>query len=358
VDIITEAKEKGIEFIICDHHKTGPDLPPAVAILNPKQDDCPYPYKHLSGCGIGFKLIQAYSIQYNLPFDPYDYLDYTAVSIASDIVPVTGENRIMAFHGLKVFNTNPKPGFKALMASSKITGEVNVNDLIFKIGPRINAAGRIASGTLAVKMLVENDLKKAEEYTTLINTKNVERQSMDKSIFIQARDMVINTRDFENQRSIVLFNPDWHRGVIGIVASRLIEEFHRPTVMLTESNGVAVGSSRSVPGYDLYNALDKCSDYLEQWGGHTSAAGLTMKVEKIKDFQLAFEEQVRKTMTTDLMTPVIEYDLEISLNEISTKFCQTLERFGPFGPENDKPIFVTRNIYNSYNIRLMNNAFL
>jgi single-stranded-DNA-specific exonuclease len=357
VDLIAKAKTEGIDFIICDHHTPGDEIPAAVAILNPKQSDCTYPYKELSGCGIGFKLAQACAEKLEIPFNPEEYLDLVTVSIASDIVHMTGENRILAYFGLERINTNPCPGLKALIELSGVKKELAINDLVFRLGPRINAAGRIASGKLAVEMLIEKDYAKAVDMASGINQKNTDRQGVDQSITKQAMEM-IKQYGMNDRKTTVLFDKDWHKGVIGIVASRLIEIHYKPTILLTESNGYAVGSARSVPGFDLYNAIKQCDELLDQWGGHQAAAGLTLPLENVEAFSAKFEEVVQGSITEDLLTPVIEYDLEIYLSDITLSFCKSLERFGPFGPENMRPVFITKGVYLSGSPRKVGNGHL
>ena len=357
VEHITYAKEKGIDFIICDHHTPGETLPDAAAVLNPKRQDCNYPYKELSGCGIGFKLIQALGESLKIDFHFEEYLDLVAVSIASDIVHMTGENRILAYFGLKRINSKPRPGLQALIELSGHKKDLAINDLVFRIGPRINAAGRVSKATLAVEMLVEKDITQAHKIASAINKNNTDRQSVDQVITKQALAMIEGFGK-ETPKTTVLFDKDWHKGVIGIVASRLIEKHYRPTVLLTESNGYAVGSARSVAGFDLYNAIKQCDDLLDQWGGHQAAAGLTMALDKVDAFREKFESTVAATITEDMLTPVVEYDLEISLDDITLTFCRSLERFGPFGPENMRPVFITRNVQCVNTPRIVGNNHL
>lgn len=357
IDHVKYATEKGIDFIICDHHTPGETLPEAVAILNPKRNDCNYPYKELSGCGIGFKLIQAMGEKMDINFSKEEYLDLVAVSIASDIVHMTGENRILAYFGLKRINSKPRPGLLALIELSGHKKELAINDLVFRIGPRINAAGRISSATLAVEMLVEKDIAQAHKIAAAINKNNTDRQSVDQNITRQALEMIAQNQA-KDPRTTVLFDKDWHKGVIGIVASRLIEKHYRPTVLLTESNGYAVGSARSVAGFNLYDAIKQCDDLLDQWGGHQAAAGLTMPLEKVDAFRERFENIVAATIEEEMLTPVIEYDLEISLDDVTLTFCRSIERFGPFGPENMRPVFITRNVQCVSQPRIVGNNHL
>jgi len=352
------AREKGIEFIICDHHTPGDEIPPAAAVLNPKRVDCEYPYKELSGCGIGFKLISAYAEKYEIPWDPDQYLGLVAVSNAADIVHMTGENRILTYFGLLKINTNPRPGYKALIELAGVKSKMTVNDLVFRIGPRINAAGRIASGNLAVKILIEESYENAMKLAEQINQNNTDRQSVDSTITKEALEMIELLDNNETRKTTVLFNKNWHKGVIGIVASRLIDKYYRPTILLTESNGMAVGSGRSVPGFNLYEAIKECDEYLEQWGGHQAAAGLSLSLDNIQKFSEKFEESVSRTITDEMLTPVLEYDLEIDLDDVTATFCRSIERFGPFGPESMKPVFVSRGLSTYYKPKLVGNNHL
>lgn len=346
VDKISYANERKIDFIICDHHLPGEILPDAIAVLDPKRSDCPYPYKELSGCGIGFKLIQAYAAKHHLPSDEvYEYLDLVAVSIASDIVPITGENRVLAWYGLQKLNTNPCKGFNALMNLSGRKEDLTITDVVFTIGPRINAAGRIDDAKHAVNLLIADDENFAYEKGQIINDKNTERKGHDSTITEQALAMIDNNPDLISRKTTVVYNEEWHKGVIGIVASRLTEKYFRPTIVMTNSNGHAAGSARSVPGFDLYEALSECSDLLEQFGGHKYAAGLTMKTENIPAFQQRFEEVVARTITDELLIQAIYIDAEMDLNHIDAKFFRILKQFEPFGPQNMAPVFLSRNVY-------------
>jgi single-stranded-DNA-specific exonuclease len=358
IENIEYAHSKGIEFIICDHHTPGDTIPTAAAVLNPKQAGCPYPYKELSGCGIGLKLVWAYAEYFHMDWNPDEYLGLVAVSIAADIVHMTGENRILTYFGLKKINENPRPGFKALMDISGAKKNMDVNDLVFRIGPRINAAGRIASGNLAVKMLIEESYEKALEFAQEINKTNTDRRSVDQIITKEALEMIESLDENIHRKTTVLFNPSWHKGVIGIVASRLIDKYYRPTILLTESNGMAVGSGRSVPGFDLYQAIKQCDTLLDQWGGHQAAAGLSLRLDNISAFAEKFEEAVSNSITDEQLTPVLEYDMEIGLDDITPTFCRSIERFGPFGPESMKPVFASRNISCAYKPKLVGNNHL
>lgn len=346
IDKIAYANTKGIDFIICDHHLPGAEIPAAIAVLDPKRKDCDYPYKELSGCGLGFKLIQAYADKNNMPFEKIEeYLDLVAVSIASDIVPITGENRILAYFGLKKLNENPCKGLKALIELSGKTDDFSITDIVFAIGPRINAAGRIDDAKKAVQLLVAASKDIAEDAGFIINLKNAERKEFDSNITEQALNMISNSPEMEKRKSTVVYHESWHKGVIGIVASRLTEKYYRPTIVLTQSNGHVAGSARSVVGYDLYEALCECSDLLEQFGGHKYAAGLTMKTENVAAFSQRFEEVVSATITDDLLVQEIVLEAEISLNDINPKFFRILQQFSPFGPQNMSPVFLSRNVY-------------
>ncbi|MCK4663029.1 MAG: single-stranded-DNA-specific exonuclease RecJ [Bacteroidales bacterium] len=343
---INYAKKYNIDFIICDHHTPGKEIPDAVAVIDPKRKDCEYPFKELSGCGIGFKLIHAFSIKNNLPIDDiYSYLDLVAVSIASDIVPITGENRILTYYGLERINSTPKIGLKSIIKIAGIENrEIFVNDIVFKIGPRINAAGRIESGKTAVKLLIADDENIANSISIAINQNNDTRKDLDRAITNEALETIESSDELINKKSTVLFNPEWHKGVVGIVASRLIETYYRPTVILTESNGFATGSARSVEGFNLYKAIEECSKLLENFGGHMYAAGLTMKIENVEKFQKKFEKVVSKLIKPEQLIAKINIDAEIDLEEITPKFYNILKQFQPYGPENMTPVFFTKQV--------------
>ena len=346
VDKIDYANKKNIDFIICDHHLPGDKLPAAVAVLDPKRLDCPYPYKELSGCGIGFKLVQAYAQKNKIPFNDIScYLDLVAVSIASDIVPITGENRVLAWYGLQKINTEPCKGISALMNLSGRKENLTITDVVFTIGPRINAAGRIDDAKHAVNLLIADTDAIAFEKGEVINLKNTERKEHDSNITEQALAMIDADPALVARKTTVVYNELWHKGVIGIVASRLTEKYYRPTIVMTQSNGYAAGSARSVLGFDLYEALLECSDLLEQFGGHKYAAGLTIKTENIPAFQQKFEEVVARTIPEELLIQSISIDAELTLDQISAKFYRILKQFEPFGPQNMAPIFVSRNVY-------------
>lgn len=347
VEEITYAKEKGIDFIICDHHVPDDVLPPAVAILNAKRLDNTYPYTHLSGCGVGFKFMQAFAINNGIEFHHLiPLLDLMAVSIASDIVPIMGENRILAHHGLKQLNSNPSVGMKAIIDVCGLGDkEITVSDIVFKIGPRINASGRIQNGKAAVDLLTEKDYSAALEKAEQINQFNETRKDLDKTMTEEANQIVNNLEGLANQRSIVLYNEEWHKGVIGIVASRLTEIFYRPAVVLTRTDDMATGSARSVSGFDVYKAIEHCRDLLENFGGHTYAAGLSMKAENVPAFTQRFEAFVTKNILPEQTSAVIEIDAEIDFRDITPRFYADLKKFNPFGPDNQKPIFCTRHVY-------------
>jgi len=357
VEKVKYARSKGLDVIICDHHYPGDEIPKALAVLDPKQQSCSYPYKELSGCGVGFKLIQAYSRVHGIPFSNIaHYLDLVAVSIASDIVPLTGENRVMAYFGLKRLNESPRTGLKEIIRESEVTKALTIEDVVFKIGPRINAAGRMETGSKAVDLLVSRDTLVATGISKEINNFNIERRSVDRIITTEAMRMIAEDQRTVNSRTTVLYNPTWKKGVIGIVASRLIETYYRPTVILTESNGFATGSARSVQGYDLYQAIESCSDLLESFGGHMYAAGLTLKKENIRPFMERFEQYVNSTITEEQLVPRIFVDTELSFSEINEQFFKTMSQFQPFGPENMSPVFVSRKVFDTGSGRMVGSS--
>lgn len=347
VEEIAYAKEKGIDFIICDHHVPDDVLPPALAILNAKRPDNTYPYEHLSGCGVGFKFMQAFAISNGIEFHHLiPLLDIVAVSIASDIVPIMGENRILAFHGLKQLNSNPSVGMKAIIDICGLSEkEITFSDIVFKIGPRINASGRIQNGKEAVDLLTEKDFSVALEKAALINQYNETRKDLDKSMTEEANQIVAHLEGLADRRSIVLYNEEWHKGVIGIVASRLTEVFYRPAVVLTRTDDMATGSARSVSGFDVYKAIEHCRDLLENFGGHTYAAGLSMKVEHVEEFRKRFELYVEQHIEDEQTHAVIDIDGALDFKEITHKLQHDLKKFNPFGPDNPKPIFSTFHVY-------------
>jgi single-stranded-DNA-specific exonuclease len=360
-DKVALATEKfGIDFIICDHHEPDETLPDAVAVLDPKRKDCQYPYKELTGNGVGFKLLQAYCTHTEIPIDNlYDFLDLCVVSIASDIVPITGENRVLAFYGLKKLNENPRTGLKALKDVAGFNALMTIENVVFILGPRINAAGRIKHAKAAVQLLLSNDYDEAIEFAHEIQKHNTERKTFDSRITEEALAMIEADEWMLNSaKSTVLYREDWHKGVIGIVASRCIEKYYRPTIILTKSHEKAAGSARSVAGFDLYNAIDKCSDLLEQFGGHTHAAGMTIPIENIDAFRLAFDKVVSASITDEQLIPVIKIDLKIKLAEISTKFYRIMNQMAPFGPENMQPVFVSENLTLKYAPRVMKEKHL
>jgi single-stranded-DNA-specific exonuclease len=344
---ITYANQHHIDFIICDHHLPDETLPEAVAILDPKRKDCPYPYKELSGCGIGFKLISAIARRKNLGYERVNkYLDFVVVSIASDIVPVRGENRVLAYYGLNRLNKNPSEGLRALMELNSLRKQLTIADLVFIIGPRINAAGRMDDARDAVRLLIAGS-EQASTHAQRLNVHNKERKDFDLSITEEARAMLDNDPGQSRKKTTVLFKSDWHKGVIGIVASRLMDTWYRPTIIFTESNGVVAGSARSVPGYDIYEAIYACRDLLEQFGGHMFAAGLTLRHENLEAFTRRFEEVVSSTITEQLLTPEIEINARLHPRDVTPKFYHILRQFGPFGPENMKPLFVSEGVVDS-----------
>jgi single-stranded-DNA-specific exonuclease len=349
VEKIQMAKDLGIDFIICDHHNPDDIIPNAVAVLDPKRPDCSYPYKELSGCGVGFKLLQAYSKMNDIPFSEIaELLDLLVVSIASDIVPVTGENRVMAYYGLKKLNSSPSIGLKTIMKYSGFNSEeISISDIVFKIGPRLNASGRIEHGKKSVAILTATNEKEAMLLGDEINSYNEIRKTLDRDITQEALAMIERNPDHDAKNATVLYNRDWHKGVVGIVASRLTEHYYRPTVVLTESNGMATGSARSVRDFDLYEAIGLCSDLLESYGGHMYAAGLTMKIENIYEFSRRFEDIVTRLITDKQQTESIEAEAKILLSDITPKFYRLLKQFAPFGPHNMIPVFITENVLDS-----------
>lgn len=347
VEEIAYAKEKGIDFIICDHHVPDDVLPPAVAILNAKRQDATYPYEHLSGCGVGFKFMQAFALNNGIEFNQLTpLLDLVAVSVASDIVPIMGENRVLTYHGLKQLNSNPSVGLKAIIDICGLSEkEITVGDIVFKIGPRINASGRIQNGKEAVELLIEKDFSSALEKANLINQYNETRKDLDKTMTEEANHIVDSLEGLADRRTIVIYNEAWHKGVIGIVASRLTEIYYRPAVVLTRTDNLATGSARSVSGFDVYKAIENCRDLLENFGGHTYAAGLSMKVENVEEFTHRFETYVSEHILPEQTSAVIDIDAEIDFRDITPKFHADLKKFNPFGPDNHKPVFCTHNVY-------------
>ena len=346
IDHVNYAKAKNIDFIICDHHRPGDILPDAVAVLDPKRDDCSYPYDELCGCGVGFKLIQALAENRNQTIeDLVEYLDLVATAIAADIVPINGENRVLAKFGLEVINSNPRPGIKALIQNVK-KKVLTITDVVFIVAPRINAAGRIKHGNEAVALLTEYDLDQAEQFASEIEQHNSDRKELDKQITKQAL-LQIEENNEQTRFSTVVYQENWHKGVIGIVASRLVENYYRPTIVFTKSGEKLAASARSVKDFDIYNALEACAEHLEQFGGHMYAAGMTLLEENYENFKKAFEKVVQETIHPDLLTPEISYDAEIELSEINPKLMRLLKQFEPFGPENMTPLFLAKGLTDS-----------
>jgi single-stranded-DNA-specific exonuclease len=348
VELIAYAKKIGIDFIVCDHHLPDAFLPEAVAILNAKQADCHYPYKELCGCGVGFKLMQALAEKLALPNESFlQYLDLVATAIAADIVPITGENRILAYYGLQRVNTNPSIGIKALMELSNAKIPLTINNLVFIIAPRINAAGRMDDAKKAVQLFIEKEYSQALATAKLLHADNTERKEADSNITEEALDILKNCNNATLQKSTVVYREHWHKGVVGIVASRLIETYYRPTVVLTKSGDIVAGSARSVAGFNLYEAIHACKEHLITYGGHFAAAGLTMYEHKVKDFALAFEEVVAAQILPEQLIPEIVIDAEIELKQITPSFYNIIKQMEPFGPENMRPVFLTKKVFNT-----------
>jgi len=360
------ASERNIDFIICDHHRPGDEIPPACAVLDAKRSDCPYPFKELSGCGVGFKLVQAYSLRHNIPQEELiPLLDLVVVSIASDIVPIEGENRVLAHFGLDLINKGPRVGIEAILLTGNVkrtnqvdkdyvfNKELTVSDLVFMVGPRINAAGRIESAKNSVRLLVEEDSRKAMEIARKINTLNDERKSLDLVATTDALRIIRESEELREANYTVVYNPEWHKGVIGIVASRLTETYYRPTIVLTYSNGLITGSARSVKDFDIYDAVDACSDHLEHFGGHKYAAGLSLSEEHFEGFKSCFSKYVNQHITKEQLVPEIEIDSEIILRDISSRFFRILKQFAPFGPGNLSPLFMTGGLVDTGKARVV-----
>jgi len=359
IDKIEYASEKGIDFIICDHHLPGDEIPKAIAVLDPKRVDCNYPFKELSGCGIGFKLMHAYILKHEInESELTNFLDLVVISIAADIVPVIGENRILAYLGLNQLNHHPSEGVKALIKAAGMKRELSISDIVFSLGPRINAAGRMDDARHAVKLLISEHSEQADNNADALNVKNKERKEVDVNITAEALSMLVNDADQQNKKSTVLFQSHWHKGVVGIVASRMLDHYYRPTIILTESNGLASGSARSVAGFDIHEAIKSCSDLLEQFGGHMFAAGLTLKIENVPEFIARFEEVVSNTIEDQMLIPQINIDAELSPKDINNKFYEILKQFSPFGPHNMKPIFVSRGMIDTGQSRIVGNGHL
>ena len=367
VEKVNYAKQKGVDFIICDHHLPAEEIPHAVAVLDPKRTDCTYPFDELSGCGVGFKLVQAYAEKHHIPFSQIEpLLDLLVVSIASDIVSLTDENRVLAHYGLKRLNSFPSEGLASIINICGFQEQnITIDDIVFKIGPRINAAGRMSmddydaeepipsGGYAAVKLLVEGNEEAARQFGAVIDNFNQDRKKEDRSVTLEAHNIVENNPQLKAQKSIVIYNPEWMKGIVGIVASRLIETYYRPTVVLTQSNGFVTGSARSIAGFDLYQAVESCSDLLENFGGHMYAAGLTMRPENVEEFKRRFNAFVEENIDPQMLIPQVEYDSELSLNEINMEFFEQLNRFQPFGPGNHMPVFVSKGVQNSGDAKLV-----
>ncbi len=348
VELVKYAKEMGIDFIVCDHHLPDDELPPAVAILNPKQKDCNYPYKELCGCGVGFKLIAALAPQFELnDEDVNENLDLVATAIAADIVPMTGENRILAYYGLKKANANPNNGIKALGFLSGLKKELHINNLVFMIAPRVNAAGRMDDASKAVQMFISETYEEALHYAEMLHSDNTDRKEADGNITGEALTLISANNEWLERKSTVVFKSTWHKGVVGIVASRLIEHYHRPTIVLTQSGEYAAGSARSVPGFNLYEAVHACREHLIGYGGHFAAAGLTLEIDKIDAFRNKFEEIVAATIHPELLIPELIIDAEISFTDIQWPFYNIIQQMEPFGPENLRPVFVAKKVLNT-----------
>lgn len=360
VDLIAYAKSIGIDFIVCDHHLPGAILPPAVAVLDQKRPDCTYPFPELTGCGVAFKLITALAAKKGIDQQKVlEYLDLLACSIASDIVPIVGENRILVYYGLQTINNNPRVGIKALKESADYNKKYSITDVVFKIGPRINAAGRIAHAYDAVNILLNEDPDKSADFAKIINTHNTDRKSFDSNITAEAIAMIEENETEGVKHSTVLYREDWHKGVIGIVASRCIESYHRPTIIFTKTgDNVAAGSGRSVRGFDLHQALENCKQHLIQFGGHMYAAGMSIAIDKINDFRIAFENEVASTINPELLVPEIEIDMEINFEDIDQKFIRIMEQMAPFGPENMSPVFVAKGLICAEEPRILKESHL
>ncbi|MBC8046836.1 MAG: single-stranded-DNA-specific exonuclease RecJ [Fimbriimonadaceae bacterium] len=358
-DKMEYANKLGIDFIICDHHIPGEEIPKANAVLDPHQADCSYPYKELSGCGIGFKLIQAFAQKNNFPFETItQYLDLVVISIASDIVPITGENRVLAYYGLQILNNNPRKGIKALIEVSALQPPLNITNIVFGLGPRINAAGRLDDAKNAVLMLLSDTHAIAKDNADILQDKNNDRREIDKKITGEALQILQNDPDEKNKVTNVLFNENWHKGVVGIVASRVIDQYYKPTILLTLSNGMIVGSARSVKNFDIYEAIKECSDLLDQFGGHMYAAGLSLIPENLEAFKQKFDAVVRKRILPEQRIPEVEIDAEIKLGDIRIEFFNILKQFAPFGPQNMSPVFLSKNIISNGKTKIVGDGHL
>ena len=353
IDKAEYAASRGVDMIICDHHLPEETLPAVVAVLDPKREDCTYPFDDLSGCGVGFKLVQAYSQRYGVPFESLvPLLDLLVVSIASDLVTMVGENRTLAHFGLKQLNENPHKGLLAMINLSNLEpGHITIDDIVFKIGPRINAAGRMESGRLAVELLTSEDVDQAMFIGEKINENNNDRKNIDREVTKEALEMVESGSCLAKENATVVYNPKWSKGIVGIVASRLVEAYYKPTVVLTKSNGFVTGSARSVQGFDLYEAIESCADLLENFGGHVYAAGLTMKEENVQEFARRLDSFIAGKITAEMLVPVVDIDARLDFSQITPKFFRILKQFQPFGPGNNNPVFVTENVYDAGNGR-------
>ncbi|MCQ2184973.1 MAG: single-stranded-DNA-specific exonuclease RecJ [Bacteroidales bacterium] len=354
IEKVEYAAQKGIDVIICDHHFPDETLPAAVAVLDPKREDCHYPFDDLSGCGVGFKLVQAYAQHLGISFEEklVPLLDLLAVSIAADLVSVMGENRILAHYGLKRINENPRKGLQAMIAITGLDPQhITIDDIVFKIGPRINAAGRMESGRIAVELLIARTDEDAFNAANLINEHNTARKNKDRETTQEAIEMVQSGRSLAYENCTIVYNPSWHKGIVGIVASRLVEAFYKPTVVFTKSNGMVTGSARSIAGFDLYQAIESCSDILENFGGHLYAAGLTLKEENLPEFCARMEKFAAGKVNPQMLTPVVDVDAELDFSSITPKFIRILKQFQPFGPENSAPVFLTNNVYDNGSVR-------
>ncbi len=343
-DMVALGNLKGIDFIICDHHLPDDDIPHAVAVLDPKQTDCAYPFKELSGCGLGFKLMQAYARTYRNEREVFEYLDLVAVSIASDIVPINGENRVLAYHGIRKLNENPQPGLAALREVAGVNNDVDVTAIVFALGPRINAAGRIAHASAAVDLLISRTLEEARAKAGIVNENNLIRREYDLTTTEEALAMIESDENLLSAKATVLYKNSWHKGVVGIVAARCIEQYYRPTIILTSSDGKITGSARSIKDFDLYDALLQCSDLLEKFGGHRYAAGLTLPPENLAAFTQRFQQVADERLTPEMLIPVLEIDVQLPLHVITPAFVKILNRMAPFGPENQRPVFAAQNV--------------
>lgn len=349
-DMVALGNLKGIDFIICDHHLPGDNIPHAVAVLDPKQTDCAYPFKELSGCGLGFKLMQAYARSYRQEKEVFDYLDLVAVSIASDIVPINGENRILAYHGIRKLNENPQPGLAALKEVAGVNNEVDVTSIVFALGPRINAAGRIAHASAAVDLLISRTIAEAREKAGIVNDNNILRREYDLTTTEEALAMIEADESQRTASATVLYKDNWHKGVVGIVAARCIEQYYRPTIILTSSDGKITGSARSIKDFDLYDALLQCSDLLEKFGGHRHAAGLTLLPENLTAFIHRFQQVAGERLTPEMLKPALEIDVSLPLHVITPAFVNIMNRMAPFGPENHRPVFAAQNVQVVYTL--------